>query len=128
MGVGGRHDAGLQQSVVAIHAHQRLHYEGDEAQVAEVVLAGGVEQYAGVGGERPVVVLARTVDAVEGLLVQQAAESVLASHLLHQRHEQHIVVNGQVGLLKYRCQLKLVRCHLVVAGLAGDAQLQGFYL
>ena len=38
------------------------------------------------------------------------------------------MVNGKVALLKYRCQLKLVRCHLVVACLAGNAKFQSLYL
>ena len=56
--------------------------------------------------------------------MQQAAESVFAGHLFHERHDEHVVVDGQVALLVNRSQLKLVRSHLVVAGLARDTQLQ----
>ena len=120
MSVGGTHDGSLDQTVVAIEAHQCFHDESDEAQVVFGSLAGGIEQHAIVGREAPVVVLARTVDAGKGLLVEQHAESVFAGHLLHQRHEQHVVVNGQVDFLVDRSNLKLVGSHLVVAGLAGD--------
>ncbi len=44
---------------------------------------------------------------------------------LHQRHEQHVVVHGQVGFFENGSQLELVGGHFVVARLAGDAQFQG---
>ena len=68
--------------------------------------------------------LTRTVDAGKGLLVQQYAETMLAGHLLHQRHQHHVMIHGEVGLLEDRSQLKLVRCHLVMTGLTRNAQLQ----
>ena len=72
--------------------------------------------------------LTTAVDAVEGFFVEQYAETMLAGHLLHQTHQQHVVVNSQVALLEDRSQLKLVGCHLVVTGLHGDSQLQRLYL
>ena len=38
------------------------------------------------------------------------------------------MVHGQVALLEYRCQFKLVGSYLVVARLAGYAQFQSLYL
>ena len=70
--IGGADDGCLEQAVVAVHGHQRLHYEGDEAEVVHRCLSGGVQEYAGVGGEAPVVVLAATVYALERLFVQEA--------------------------------------------------------
>ena len=99
VGVGGTHDRRLEQSVVAIHSHERLYDERHEAQVLLRRLARGMQQHAIVGEQAPVVVLSRAVDAVEGLLVQQHSESVFSCHLFHQRHEQHIVVDGKVALL-----------------------------
>ena len=60
--------------------------------------------------------------------MEQGAEAVLACHLLQQSHEQHIVVYRQVGFLEYRSKLKLVWSHLVMARLAGYAQLKGLHL
>ena len=128
MGVGGAHDAGLQQPVVAIDAHEGLDDECGEAEVLLGCLAGGVEEDARVGGEAPVVVLARTVDAGKGFFVEEGAEAVLAGHALHERHEQHVVVDGEVGVLEDGCQLKLVGGHLVVARLHRDAEHEGVYL
>ena len=53
--------------------------------------------------------------------MEQHAETMFASHALHDGHEQHVVVNGEVGLLEDRRQFELVWCDLVVAGLARDA-------
>ena len=128
VGIGGAHDGGLQQAVVAVDGHQRVDHEGDEAQVLLGRLAGGHEQDAGVGAQRPVVVLARAVDALERLFVEQDAEAVRAGYFAHEGHDEHVVVHRQVALLEDGRQLKLVGRHLVVAGLQGDAQFQGLYL
>ena len=103
MGICCRHDGGLQQSVVAIYCHECLDDECDKAQVFLGCLAWGMEQHAVVGTQTPVVVLARTVDAVEGLLVEQHAESVLACHSLHQRHKEHVVIDGEITFLIDGC-------------------------
>ena len=124
MGVGGGDDGGFQQTVVVIHGFQRLHDERDKTQVVERGLAGRVEKDAGVGAQRPVVVLAASVDAFKRFLVEKAAEAVLAGHTFHNRHHQHVMVNGEIHLLKDGGQLKLVGGHLIMAGLAGDAQFQ----
>ena len=124
MSIGSAHDARLKQSVVLINSHQCLNDEHDEAEVVHRSLARSVQQYAGIGSETPVFVFARTVDACERLLVQQYAEAMMTCNLLHERHEQHVVVDGKVGLLEDRSQLKLVGRNLVVACLAGDAQFE----
>ena len=67
-----------------IYAHEGLYHEGDKAEIAYLILCRTVEKDAGVGGERPVAVLSRAVYSVERLLVEQTAETVMASHLLHQ--------------------------------------------
>ena len=87
-----------------------------------------MQQHAGIRTQAPVVVLTATVDAGEGFLVQQYAEAVLAGNLLHNRHQQHVVVNGQVGLLEDGSQLELVGSHLVVTGLNRNTQFQSMNL
>jgi len=69
MGIGSGHDRSLEQSVMAENAHERLYDEHHEAQVVLGSLARGVEQDARIGGEAPIVVLARSVDTLERLLV-----------------------------------------------------------
>ena len=67
--------------------HERLDDEGDETQVLLRGLTWGVEQRRAIAlcsRETPVVVLTRAIDAVEGLLVEQDAESVVAGHPLHE--------------------------------------------
>ena len=87
-----------------------------------------MQQHARIGDKTPVVVLARAVDTVERLLMEQHPEAVFVGHLLHQAHQQHVVVDRQVAFLVDGSQLKLPRRHLVVARLAGNAQLQGLRL
>ena len=128
VGVGCTHDGSLQESVVAPYGLQRLYDEHHEAQVLLCRLARCMQQHTRIGGKAPVVVLTRTVDACEGLLVQQHAEAMMAGDALHELHEQHIMVDGEVALLVDGCQLELVRCHLVVTRLHGNAQLEGLYL
>ncbi len=112
---------------MAVYAHQCLNDECDEAQIVHRGLSRAVQQYAGIGAEAPVVVLAGAVDACKRLLVQQYAESVLSRHTLHQRHQEHVVVYGQVAFLVYRGQFKLVGRYLVVTCLARYGQLESSY-
>ena len=50
-------------------------YEGDETQVLFGQFAGCVEQDTGVRTQRPVMMLAATVDTLEGLFVQQEPDA-----------------------------------------------------
>jgi hypothetical protein len=56
------------------------------------VWPGSSRLIARVGRHRPVVVLARAVDAGERLLVEQALEAVALRHLLQHLHREHVVV------------------------------------
>ena len=118
------HDGGLQQTVVLINADEGLDDEREEAKVVFGRLAGSVENSAAIRRQRPVAMLAATIDSGKGLLVEEAAEAVLASHLAHQAHDEHIVVNSQIALLEDGSQLKLVGGNLIVAGLAGNAEFE----
>ena len=62
---------------------------------------------ARVGAHRPVVVLARAVDAGERLLVQQADEPVAARDVLQDLHRQLLVVGADVRVLEDRRDLVL---------------------
>ena len=66
------------------------------AGVQEVALAGAAQ--------RPVDVLARAVDAGEGLLVQQAGHAVLLRHAAERDHDELLVVGGDVGRLEDRAR------------------------
>jgi len=70
----------------------------------------------------PVVVLARAIDACEGLLVQQGHQAVVARHPLQRLHDQVLVVRAHAGLLEDGRHLVLGRRHLVVARLDRHAQ------
>ena len=87
------------------------------------VSPGSSRLMPGVGAERPVVVLARAVDAGERLLVQQADQPVAARDVLQDLHAQLLVVGADVGVLEHRRELVLARRDLVVARLDRDAEL-----
>ena len=72
--------------------------------------------------------LAGAVDPLEGLLVQQADQTVLGSDLLHHLHGQQVVVDGNVGGVKDGGQLVLAGSDLVVLGLGGNAQLPQLFV
>ena len=95
--------------------------EYEEAQVLHGVLAR-IEQVAPAGGDGPVVVLARPVDALEGLFVLQAHETVVARQKLHLLHGKQVLVYRAVRLGEDGRQLVLGRRHLVVLRLRGDAE------
>ncbi len=67
--------------------------------------------------------LAAAVDALKGLLVLQADQTVLGGDLLHHLHGQQVVVDGDVGGVEDGGQLVLAGSNLVVLGLGGHAQL-----
>ena len=66
--VAGRGNGGTQELLIVIDGLDHRGEEDDELQVVERGVAR-IEQVLGLGAKRPVVVLARTVDALEGLLV-----------------------------------------------------------
>ena len=84
---GGRH-GGAQLGRVAVHRLDGGADEDEEARVGSGVRAGLEEVDAGVGAHGPVDVLARAVDAVERLLVQQGGHSVAGGDGLHRLHDE----------------------------------------
>ena len=69
MVVTGRGNGGTQELLIVIDGLDHRGEEDDELQVVERGVAR-IEQVLGLGAKRPVVVLARTIDALKGLLVQ----------------------------------------------------------
>ena len=105
-----------------LHSREHVHEEGDELEIAVRVLAGSEELYSGVGAERPVVVFARTVHALERLLMENHHEAVLARYLVHEVHHNLVLVVREVGLAVYRGELELVGRDFVVTGLERDSE------
>ena len=88
MGVGRAGDAGLQQCVMGVHGFQYVDHEGHEAQVVFRRLTRSHQKDSGIGSQRPVIVLAGTVDTLERLFMKQYTETVTAADFTHQRHDQ----------------------------------------
>ena len=98
---------------------------GEEHQELQVVLGmrARLEQVAPVGRDGPVVVLARAVHVLEGLLVLQAGQAVVGGQQLELLHGEQVVVDGERALLEDGRELVLARRDLVVLGLCGDGEL-----
>ena len=50
---------------------------------------------------------------------------MIAGYTFHERHKQHVVVDGQITLFENWSELKLVRSYLVMSGLTRDGEFQG---
>ena len=114
----------------AQHALMRIDRTNDRSakhQELGVVMrrVAGIEQVAvGRRSKRPVDVLARAVDAREGLLVRQTGHTVFLGDRTQLDHDQLLMIGCYVGALEHRCNLVLARRHLVVARLDRDAELE----
>ncbi len=118
---GARH-GGAQKVLVAVDGAEHGGAHEQELHVLVRRLARLEQIEARVGAHRPVVVLARSVDARERLLVHQADEPVARRHARERHHEQLLVVGGEVARLEDRRDLVLARCDLVVARLDRHAE------
>ncbi len=88
-------------------------------------VVAGQQQVALAGvAEGEVDVLARPVDALERLLVEQDLHAVLVGDAAQRHHQQLLVIGRHVGALEDRSDLELSRGDLVVAGLGRDAELE----
>ena len=70
-----------------MHGGNHINQEGDKLQILRWSLTRTKEVYARIGSERSVVMLSRTVDSLEGLLMQKHAEMVTAGNLIHDGHQ-----------------------------------------
>jgi hypothetical protein len=89
--------------------HQELRIVVGRIARVEQVALGGI-------AHRPVNVLTGTVDARKGLFVQQTDKAVLFGGVLQHRHDQLLVVAGDVSRFKEGGDFKLAGGHFVVAG------------
>jgi hypothetical protein len=124
MVVVGRRDREAQDLAVLRDGADDGRREDEELRVVVRVVAGVQQVLAGVGGHRPVVVLAAAVDAGERLLVEQADQAVMIGDLAQHLHDQVLVVGREVGILEDRRDLVLARRHLVVTRADRDAELE----
>ena len=100
-------DRGAQQPLVLVDRLDHRRAEEEEVDVVGRRVARVEQVGAGVGPHRPVVVLARAVDAGERLLVQEADEAVAAGDAFQHLHQQLLVVGADVGVLEDRRDLVL---------------------
>ena len=119
-------DAQAKQILILVHRFNDSRQEQQELCVLHRRRAGIQQVFALVGGNRPVVVFARTIHAVKRLFMQQADQPVAIGDLLHDFHGQLVVIRRDVCRRKNRRHLMLAGRNLVVLGLGIDAQLPEF--
>ena len=124
--IAGGGDCGAEHILVFVDALD----EGGQKQQELGVFTGsgtGLEEiFAGVCAEGPVVMLAGAVHACEGLLVQQADQTVAVGHLFHHLHGDLVLVTCHVGVGENRRHLMLGGSHFIVLGLGQDAEFPEF--
>ncbi len=96
--------------------------EHKETGVGPGILAGIQQIDAGIGGQRPIDVLAGAVDARERLFVEQGRKAMALGHLAQRLHDQLVVIGREVGGGVHGSQFELIRGYLLVLGLGRDAQ------
>ena len=122
--VGGGRDDRAQQPAPSMDRADHRRTEDQELRVGMRIIAR-IEQIAlSRVAEREVDMLARSVDAGEGLFVQQADHAVLLGHPLQRDHHQLLMVGREVGILEHRRELELARRDLVVARLGRNSELE----
>ena len=121
-------DGDAEQILIVVNSFDNRAEEQQELCVLIGGLAGGEKVDSGIRSHGPVVVLARTVDSGERLLVEQADKSVLRGDFLHYLHGQLVVVGGDVRCGVYGCELMLRRCDFVVLGLCKNAELPELFV
>ena len=124
--VGCTDDRGFEQSVMTLHGHEDVDEESDKLQVLVRILTRCKQVNTRIGGHRPVAMLTTSVHTRIGFLMQQHAEMMFLRHTLHDRHDEQVMVIGQIDILKDRRHLELVRRHLVMTRLNGYTGLEGF--
>ena len=102
----------------------RLDNAGQDDSELQVVLGriARVEEILGFGPERPVVMLARSVDALEGLLVLEADEVVVRCEQAHLLHREQVLVDRAVHVAEHGREFVLGGSDLVVLGLRSDGE------
>ena len=111
-----------------MRGHDRIDEEGQKLNVVLRSLARGQQIDARIRAQRPVAVLARSVDAQKRLFVEQHSQFVPECDASHDGHQQRVVVDGDVRFLEHRSAFELVGRHFVVPGLERNAEPVGLLL
>ena len=109
-------DRGTQQLLIIIDGLDDRGQRKQENVVVRRIIAR-VEHIETGCGDGPVVMLARTVDALEGFLVEQAGETMVGCRLTQDLHRQKVIVDGDVRAREDGRDFVLARSDLVMLGL-----------
>ena len=92
------------------------------------VLAGIQEINACICIQGPVIMLAGPIDPCKRFLMEQAYQIMTQGNLLHDFHDQLVMVCGNIGRVVNGSQFMLARSSFIVLGLGGDAKLPEFLI
>ena len=121
-------DGETEKILIVVDSLDDCHQKEHELTVFGGRGAGIEEIEPRIRAHRPVVVLARAVDALEGLLVQQADEAVAGSDLLHHLHRELVLIGRNVDGRENGRELVLCGGDFVVLGLGEDPVPPEFFV
>ena len=84
--------------------------------------------YAGVGGQRPVVVFSAAVDSGKRFFVKKTSHVVFGRDFLHDFHRELVLVGGNVDGCVNGGKFVLTGCNFVVFGLCKNAEFPQFFV
>ena len=90
--VGSAGDGCLGKTVMFPYRHHYVDEKSDELEFFGFGLSRREKIHAGIGSQRPVVVLAAAVDSLKRFLMKKHSERVSASHFFHHGPQKHVVV------------------------------------
>ena len=109
--------AAHQQEIMVADAFQDAGEEAQEPQVAARGLARREEVGAAVGAKGPVAVLAAAVYTLEGLFMEDDLQVMARGNLLHDDHQQHVLVDGRGGRREDGGALELIGSHFIMTSI-----------
>ncbi len=122
-----RGDGGTQNIRVLVNGADGGNQKHQELNVVMRCLAGIEQVIPIIIGERPVDMLAGTVDTGKRFFVHECGQPVLFGDGFERVHHQLVVINGQIGFFINRRDFKLAGRHFVVSGLRRNAQFKKFF-
>ena len=119
--VAGRSDGDSHQLRITVHRFDNCGQERQELIIFFRLSARLQQVFACISAHRPVVVLARTVDAFKGFFMKQTCQIVAVGDFLHEFHDELVVVDSLIRCREDRSQFVLSRRDFVMTRLRRDA-------
>ena len=106
----------------------RIHEKCKKLKVLHGRSTGTQQVYTGICTQRPVIVLPAAVYAFEGFLMKQDLKIMLLGDLIHEIHDQRIMIYCKIYFFKNWRKLILIRCNFIMSCFNGNTQIHTFLL